>query len=173
MRFLAVILLALTGCAPPETWQPLPFQRSTPDETPGSSLRALVRMSDVDASRHFVRDIDATLQSGAWRWTGKRPELKLFLESTENIRVLVEYAVAGDTFRETGPVNVTLYVNGKRVAGRRCEADGRYQFQEMVAPGLLRAKAENTIALEVDKIWTSPVDGAKMGLILLSAGFGK
>jgi hypothetical protein len=171
VRVVLFSLLLLPACRPPGDWQPLPFQRPALTANDESVLRSFVRMSDPEAPRHFLGGISSSLEAGSWRWTRKRPELKLFVRPGSVGRLRVEFAVAEDTFRETGPVRVAFFVNGSRAGEQRCPRPGQYAYEQPLPTGLLRPGALNTLAFEVDKAWISPADGEALGLILLAAGF--
>lgn len=171
MRLVLFSLVLLAACRPPGDWQPLPFQRTALTAHDESVLRSFVRMADPEAPRHFLGGVRPALEAGSWRWTRKRPELKLFVRPETSGRLRVEFAVAEDTFQETGPVRVTFFVNGSRAGEQRCPRAGQYSFEQPLPAGLLRPGALNTLAIEVDKVWISPADGEVLGLILLAAGF--
>lgn len=171
MRFVWFSLLLLPACRPSGDWQPLPFQRPALTANDESALRSFVRMADPEAPRHFLGGVSPTLEAGSWRWTGKRPELRLFVRSEAAARLRVEFAVAEDTFRATGPVRVAFVVNGTRAGEQSYSRPGQYTFEKPLPAGLLRPGAINTLAIEVDKVWISPADGEALGLILLAAGF--
>lgn len=169
---MALLLLA-AGCARAPDSYPPPMQRKPlPDleETPSGML---VAMNDPNAALYLVRDISPGLEGGRWRWTNQRPELKLYLTSTENLKLVWEFAIVETTFRTTGPVTVSFFVNGRPAGALSCPRPGDYRFEQPVPPDLLRPNAYNSIAAQADKLWVSPEDGVKLGFTLTRAGFLK
>jgi len=126
-------------------------------------------MAQANAAAYIVRDI--LPGEGAWRWTGPKPELQFFLERTVNVRFVLEYAVHEDNLRVTGPVTLSVNINGHPFRSLRHETGGRQHFEQPVPASMLRANDKNIVAIEVDKPWTSPEDGARLGFIFSGAGF--
>jgi hypothetical protein len=85
----------------------------------------------------------------------------------------VEYSVAEATFKDTGPVHFKFFVNEKLLGEAHHDKPGAYTFEKPVPAQMLRANAENDLAVEVDKPWIAPGDGAKLGFILTSIGFAR
>jgi len=169
---IGLAFLLLAGCVrAPESYPP-PIQRKPllPD-VEESAPGMLVNMSDANAGAHFVRDISPGLEGGRWRWTNQRPELKFFLESTKGLNLVWDFSVAEVTFRETGPVTVSFFVNGQPVGRVPCPKPGDYTFEQPVRQGLLRANEDNTIAAQADKLFVSRTDGVKLGFTMTRAGF--
>jgi hypothetical protein len=168
---IALAFLLLAGCVrAPESYPP-PIQRKPLPDAEGSAPGLLINMSDANAGAYFVRDIGAGLEGGRWRWTNQRPELKFFLQSINGLKLVWDFSVAEATFKETGPVTVSFYVNGQPVGRVPCPKPGDYKFEQPVRTALLRANQYNTIAAEADKLWVSPTDGVKLGFTMTRAGF--
>lgn len=129
----------------------------------------LLDMSDTSSERAFAGDIAKGVQSSVWRWTGQKPTIRLTLVSTSNLRYYIEFAVADATFKDTGPVTITYWVNDQVLDRVRYDTPGKKSFDRVIPPHFLRAMAENTLAAELDKPWQSP-DGQKLGLILFKFG---
>jgi hypothetical protein len=87
------------------------------------------------------------------------------------LKLVWDFSVAEVTFKETGPVTVSFYVNGTGVGRVPCPKPGDYKFEQPVRQDLLRANEYNTIAAQADKLWVSPADGAKLGFTMTRAGF--
>ena len=76
-----------------------------------SEAARILNMADADAESHFVQDISATLEANTWRWTGKRPTIRLHPRYEAEAGVLIDFAIAGATFQQTGPVTLSFFVN--------------------------------------------------------------
>jgi len=128
-------------------------------------------MSDPDADAYIVKDVSQAAEAGSWRWTRKRPELRFFLEATENLNFKADFSIAEATLRETGPVTISVLINGNLPDTLHCADAGEKHIDKPVPEKFLRAKALNFAALEIDKVWISKTDGAVLGFILTRAGF--
>src|ERR1041385_1515063 len=100
---LAVACALLVGSACQNTPEPFatPVQRQTLTDF------RIVNMADEDAGTHFVRDI-TTLETATWRWTGKKPTVRLRMRTGENLRYTIDFAIAEETLLATGPVTVSF-----------------------------------------------------------------
>jgi hypothetical protein len=146
----------------------LPPQYADRGELP-SSTPPFVEMSHPGAPSTIVKDVSATVEAGTWRWTGEHPTLKVRIPDTQGWRLLVRYAVSDVTFKETGPVKITYALNGKDLQTEMVKAPGDRVFNQPVPAAMLN-QGENIISIHVHNPWTSPTDGAKLGLILTGAG---
>jgi hypothetical protein len=167
--FLSICLLA--GCANfPDSYPP-PVQRNPLPNSEPSPVGRFVNMADPDAAAYIVADIADPAPSNPWRWTRKRPELQFFLESTTNLSFKADFSIAESTFHDTGPVVISVFINGHLLGTMKGDSDGQKHFEKPVPAALLRPHALNLAALEIDKVWVSKLDGAVLGFILTSAGF--
>ncbi len=170
---LAVLTLTLAGCVSiPDTYAP-PMDRRPVTGYGDTSFGGVVSMSDASARAHIVKDISPQLQSGAWRWTLQRPELRFAVSHTKGVRLVMDFAVAKSTFDSTGPVTISFYVNDRLLDKVRYDQPGNKRFEKPVPPEWLATDRMNTIAAEIDKLYVSPLDGAKLGFILSRAGFAE
>ncbi len=166
---LAPLALLLAGCAPPAAVYPPPPQRQILDD-PLTRLQPMIEMDDPTSEQFFVRDIDKGAQPGPWRWCGKRPAVKLPLQSTSNYRFHADLAIANETFRVTGPVTVTLLVNDYPLDKITYTEPGQKTIDHPVPMHLLYAMADNELGLEIDKTWQSKPGDPTLGLILVRIG---
>lgn len=159
----------LCGCGNlPEAYAP-PAQRPF-FEAPPEAARIL-NMADVDAESHFVRDIDATLEGDTWRWTGKRPAIRLRPGSNQKLVYSIDFAIAGSTLEQTGPVTLSFFVNDHLLDRVRYATPGRPRFQKPVPAEWLAPGKSATLAAEIDKLWKPPQPSGKpLGFILVSLG---
>ena len=159
----------LCGCGNlPEPYAP-PAQRPF-FEAPAEVVRIL-NMADADAESHFVQDIGAALQGNTWRWTGKRPTIRLHPDSNQKLMYSIDFAIADSTFQQTGPVTLSLLVNDHLLDRVRCASPGRRRVEKPVPAEWLRANQEVTLAAEIDKLWTPPQQGGTpLGFLLIALG---
>jgi hypothetical protein len=170
-RYIVLLFCLLTGCASiPDSYAP-PIQRKPLTGTETEGVGHFVNMGEPNSDAYIVRDVTDAVEAGTWRWTRKRPELRFFLESTEHLTFKADFAVAEVTFKETGPVTITVLVNGHLLDSIHLTEHGERHIDKPVPQSFLRAKTFNTVVMEIDKVWVSKEDGAVLGFILTRAGF--
>ncbi|MEO7649794.1 MAG: hypothetical protein ABIZ80_04955 [Bryobacteraceae bacterium] len=164
------LLLVLSGCVNiPDTYAP-PVQRkplATSDPYPFGSF---TEMGNPKAAAYIVKDV-AEPEGGQWRWTRKRPELQFYLEGIEGLHYVMDFSVAGATFQDTGPVTISIAINGLPFDSLRFDKPGEHHYRKAVPAALMKAKSPNRVLMEIDKEWVSKTDGAVLGFILMGAGF--
>ncbi|HET8547109.1 MAG TPA: hypothetical protein VFL57_03855 [Bryobacteraceae bacterium] len=166
-----VLLAVIAGCkrypdsyAPPEQRQPLTFEE--PPE-----FKSFIAMSDAAAPLHFVKDIRPALEGGAWRWTLKQPTVRLAAPKDHGLKFTAEVAVPGITFRDTGPVAITVAINGHTLETFTLARPGPHRLEKPIPAGWLRSGDDNTVTMEIDKLWTEADGDVQLGFILTSIGF--
>jgi len=128
-------------------------------------------MADLDAEAHFVQDIDETLQAGTWRWTGKRPTIRLRPGSNQALAYSIDFAIAGSTLAQTGPVTLSFFVNDHLLDRVRYVTPDRRRFEKPIPAEWLAPGKSATLAAEIDKLWNPPQPGGKpLGFILIALG---
>jgi hypothetical protein len=163
-------MLALALCACENTPDPYapPAQRHPIEAFRPYRVSRIVNMDDGDAESHFVSDI--LFLAGNWRWTNQRPAVRVNLRNTENIRYVIDFAVADVTFKETGPVTVSFFVNDHLLDKAYYDQPGNKHFEKPVPAEWLEAGKDAIVAAHVDKVQIAAGDGAKLGLILTRIG---
>ncbi len=134
-------------------------------------LREFIEMSDPAAPAHILSDISDTVESGSWRWTEDRPALLFVVPRRDGWRLLVEFAIAESTFRETGAFHITFRVNNHVLDKVRYDSVGQKRFEKPVPSGWLQAGSENLVVAEIDKVYVAEADKRKLGVVLTRAGF--
>lgn len=117
---------------------------------------------------HVVSDVLGPVDG--WSWTGKHPVVKVVPRVNRNIQLVVDLAVADATFKATGPVNITFEVNGHKLETVHYEQPGKFQYAKDVPIEWIDPGKDTLLGAEIDKVWTSPGDGAKLGFILTKIG---
>jgi hypothetical protein len=154
----------------PDTYAP-PTQRRPLNVEDPSPLKAFVNMNDTDAKLHFVKDISDSLEGGVWRWARRKPTLMLTVPNTAGWKFAADITISDLTFKDTGPVTITVVVNGHELTKQRYDKPGPQHIEQPVPPEWLRAKAENLVSIEADKVWIAPEDKVVLGFVLTRAGF--
>ena len=146
----------------------MPTQRSLDLGHDPSGLGAWVVMDDTDADDYIVRDI--SLQRDHHRWAFRHPELRFRIKEGGYSKFAAEFAIPQATFGTTGPVTVSVAVNGVSLGSIRCDHAGDYRMEKPV-PGGAIAPGEVHVTLEANPRWASPLDGAQLSFYLRAAGF--
>jgi hypothetical protein len=75
------------------------------------------------------------------------------------------------TLRDTGPATLSVYVNDRFLAAVHCSHAGGYHLERSVPASWLKTAEPIIVRAVLDKVWVAPADGARLGYILLAAGF--
>lgn len=166
---LALFAVAL-GCSNyPESYPP-PIQRDAATGTFAPRFRSLLEMNRPGVEGYFIADIRA-LEGNAWRWTGPRPAMRFILERIEGLRFIMDFAIPGVTFEQTGPVTVSVHLNGRLLARERYTAYGEQHFERAVDPSWLAVGEDTIVEVEIEPSWLGPDNQTRLGFILSRAGF--
>jgi hypothetical protein len=168
---------ALLGCALclascdrlPESYPPPEQRHPLPGFNPGPNA-FMVDMGDKDVAIHIVQDIYGQANP-AWRWTAQNPTMRLLLLSTDGLKFLADFSIWDDSFKITGPLEITYLVNGRLLDKVRYDAPGLKHFEKPVPSDWLAVDSETLIGMSVNKLYVSPIDHNKYGVILVRMGF--
>ena len=160
---LVILSLALAACERVPESSPMPVQRPAPDASDPNSF--LVRFSDHDANEYVVRDIQ---QNGNWAFD--HPEMKFPIQARAGLRFTMQFSIPTDTFKDTGPVTVTVKINDHQLGSERCEHAGSYIFERPIPLDWLPSGEPVHVLAEATPLWTAE-DGAHLGYLLEEAGF--
>jgi hypothetical protein len=155
----------------PEPYSP-PRQRVLIQPERPFRLSRVLSMDESDAPTRFVRDIAPGL-SGGWRWTGQRPAIKVFMRANAGVHYVIDFAVPEVTFKVTGPVTLSFFVNDRLLDAVRYASPGDQHFEKPVPAEWIPVNAESTVGAEIDKVWTAPTDGARLGFVLVRMGLAQ
>ncbi|HEX5229621.1 MAG TPA: hypothetical protein VFW44_18040 [Bryobacteraceae bacterium] len=166
------LAILLAGCDRfPDSYPP-PQQRQSLDAFGPGAEAMMVEMSDPHANLHIVKDI-YNPGSAPWRWSGQNPTVRILAVTPESLKFRADFAIWNDSFKITGPVDITFLVNGRPFDKIRYTSPGDKHFEKPIPDDWISAGTETTLALSVDKLYTSPNDGNKFGVILVRMGLSK
>jgi hypothetical protein len=126
-------------------------------------------MEDADAPVYFVRDIQPDLHIN-WRWTMQHPAVRIEVRKVEGVKYTIDLALPEVTFKDTGPVTIAFTVNDHQLDRVLYDHAGTYHFEKAVPESWLTLQQEAILGADIDKMWTSPDDGAKFGFIIRRIG---
>jgi hypothetical protein len=172
VHYRPIFLLAaccLASCKAPNISYPIPEQHLSQPLTL-KPVDLLLEMNDEDLSSHVVADIREELNGGEWRWSGKRPELSIFVAQVEGLRFSADFSIWDTGLAQTGPLTLTFLVNGRAVGTVRYQNGGGYHYESPIPAGILLPFHDNSIGISVDKLYVG-ADGELFGIILTRMGF--
>jgi hypothetical protein len=165
---LAGLLLSLCACQNmPEPYAP-PVQRQ-PIEDYRRRFVSVVNMADYFAPKHFVQDISEKLEAN-WRWCQQRPTVKILPYSNEDLKFTIDFTLPEVTFKDTGPITMSFYVDNHLVDRVRYDQFGGKHFEKPIPANWVTPEQETILAAEIDKMWVSKEDGKRFGFILTRIG---
>lgn len=129
----------------------------------------MVAMDSPDVDRLIVKDIYPGTGT-SWRWTKKDPTVRVPVLPIEDLKFNTDFTLWNDSFKITGPLEISFLVNGKLLDKARYSTSGDKHFEKLVPRAWLEGRVEATVGLSVDKLYTAPNDGAKFGVILTRLG---
>ncbi|MBZ5606826.1 MAG: hypothetical protein LAP38_01100 [Acidobacteriia bacterium] len=166
----AILLLALCACERLPDSYPPPEQRQPAEDSRLAVQDMLLEMDSPSLSEHIVKDVYGK-GDASWRWTGQEPTFKVLAYSAVNIKLSADFAIWAPGFKQTGPLELAFLVNGHVLDTVRYTSPGQKHFEKAVPQDWLRTDIESTVAIRVGKLYVSPSDGAKFGIILTRIGF--
>jgi hypothetical protein len=125
-------------------------------------------MSDPAADAFIVQGFRAKSE-GVWRWALDHPVLRFMLPETGPLKFAMDFTLPEATFRETGPVTLAIWINGKALDRARYQKAGEYHYEHQVPEAWLRVNGENRVAIDPDKCATPE----RLGFVLTRAGFAE
>jgi len=145
-------------------------QEYSPAPDPGMPP-SFLEMGDPRANDCIVRDVSATAEGAGWRWTYLKPALRFHLMDRYRQEFAMDFTIVDIAFRSTGPVTLTCLVNDRVLARLSCPHPGNYHLERDV-PAAWLTPDPVIVQAALDKVWTAPADGARLGYVLQRAGFG-
>jgi hypothetical protein len=173
MILVCAALAALASCAREPDAYPPPLQRSIAGFVPGRPPDdPFLDMTDRDGDVHMVSGIMlGPAQGKGWRWAYEHVELQYLLDKAEGWKFTMDLALPEPNFKQTGPLTITLKINGQVLAATRYAAPGDYHFERPVPAEWLLTSGFNCVTLDTNPPWVAPDDGARLGFLLFRAGF--
>jgi hypothetical protein len=171
LAYLAVTLwfLGTTSCDRlPQSYAP-PRQRAAITSPSPGPQAMLVEMTDPQAALHIVKDIYDP-GSAPWRWTAQNPAVRILPISTDSLKFQADFTISDESFKTTGPLEITFLVNDRPLDKVRYTSSGAKHFESPVPAAWLSTDSEATLALFIDKLYVAPPDGKKFGVILTRMG---
>jgi len=120
---------------------------------------------------HYLRDIDRGTGAARWRWTLEKPAFLFYAPARPGVRFKMDFVIHGETFKQTGPLRMTVRINGKELGRRFYNSPRAQTFEQAVPPEMLRADGVALVETVLDKYYVAPADKAKLGYLFVRGGF--
>jgi hypothetical protein len=166
-------LILLPACTRPSAWQPLPPQRPDPSGPDPVSHPFFIYFNSPAADAHVLSGIATGPGSGYRRWTADNFALQFNTLPAGPWLVRLRFEIIQRFIAELGPFTVSVSVNRRPVASQYYDEHGDLELSASVPPSLLTPGAAARIDVSCDRVWVSPIDGARLSLRLIAAGFIK
>jgi hypothetical protein len=158
------------GCGRQTEWYLPPVQRPSMREAASDQLGPLVAMSDPNADAYIVHGFRARSE-GSWRWALDHPLLRFYLPETGPVKFVMELSLPEQNLQQTGPVTLTLALNGQTFDRIRYDQPGTHEYSHEIPASLVKPNTVNLVAIEPDKTESRPEGGERLGFVLTRAGF--
>jgi hypothetical protein len=123
------------------------------------------------ANGHFLRDVMEGPDSDAQRWTFEHPAFLFDVSDRSNPKFRLDLRLPVVTYKDTGPVRLAVWINGRRLGEQLCSAPGDHSFERPVPPPWLGEDGLAIVETTLDKYYVAPEDKQKLGYLFLSGGF--
>jgi hypothetical protein len=132
---------------------------------------AWVETDRAGAARHYLRDIEQGAEPTRWRWTAEKPVFLFYAPARAGVRFKMDFVIHSLTFKQTGPLRMTVRINGKELGRRLYTSPEDHTFEQAVPPEMLRADGVAMVETALDKYYIAPADGQKLGYLFVRGGF--
>jgi hypothetical protein len=160
----------MAGCAKLPDYAPPPQREALPGAD-SSGLSYFLSMSNPNADAYIVGGIEAHTEGSGFRWAYAHPVLRFLVPRIDHPRFVMDFALPETAFRVTGPVTLSISLNGRAFDRARFDHPGQQHYEHEVPGDFLRSNAINLVAIDPDKLYTAPADGVKLGFPLSRVGF--
>jgi hypothetical protein len=161
----------LAGCSREPSVYPPPIQRLLPAAPEKKTLGGFVNMNDANVDEYIVGGLQNQTEGDGWRWAHEAPELRFLLDRTERLKFVVDLGLPEYNFRQTGPVTLSFFINGRLLDKVRYTTPGDRRYEKRVPAGWLKKGEFTSVRIQADPPWIAPTDKVKLGFVLHRAGF--
>lgn len=130
-----------------------------------------MKFGDPDQARFVLQDIGP---GDGQAWTFDHPKLRFWVLPRPGLRFALTIRMVEQTLRDTGPVTISIHVNGHPLGSIRAAHEGDYHFEEPVPIEWIQRGEPVDVSMEADRLWTDPArpPGAmRLGFLIVEAGF--
>jgi hypothetical protein len=131
----------------------------------------LITMNGIDAKLAVLAGVDGAGTGEERKWTADKARFRFRVGSFGHRDFYMRYSVHPVTFQQTGPVRLSIAVNGVAFDSFRKDAPGDFEYRRAADDIGIPPYQPFEISIAVDPPYVAPDDGAKMGILLTSIGF--
>jgi len=128
-------------------------------------------MNGLDAKFGVLSGVDGAGTGAERKWTGDTARFRFCVRDLSASDLYLRYAAPEVTFRQTGPVRVSIDVNGKPFDSflRTAPGDGEYRHPAAGIPA--KPFEPFVVSIRIDPPYVAQDDNAKLGILLDEIGF--
>ena len=159
-----VLALLLCACVPGPVPPPLQYQPLSGPDPP---------MLELGSSNPDVRILGDVMEAPGARgalWTHAHPRLSFQLNRTHDLDFHMRFGVHTKTFADTGPVTLTIRLNGEVIDRPRIETPGVRDYTHPAPERVLQLHNPVEVAIDVAPGWVAE-DKEVLGILLFMIGF--
>ncbi len=137
-----------------------------------SSCGADLPMLELGFPNPYVQVLGGVLDTGEQGslWTAAHPRFSFQLNRTRDLGLYLRFTVHERTFASTGPVTLTIRINGDVLDRPRFSSPGLREYLHPVPARLLELRNPVEVAIDVDPCWVG--EGKQLlGIVLFKIGF--
>ena len=163
--WLAGCMGAAVGCRRATESFPMPRQKRWLHAS--DPRQRVIKFNDPDIGEYVVRDIQPGTPAS---WTFDHPEMTFPVEPRAGLRFVMRFGIHERTFRDTGPVTVSVKINGHALGSLYCKQPNDYTLDLPVPLDWIEAGEPVHVLAEASPLWIAP-DGVRLGYLIEEAGF--
>jgi len=131
----------------------------------------LLTMGSLDAKLNVLAGVDGAGAGEERKWTTDKIRFRFQLSSFAGRDFYMQYSVHDVTFRQTGPVRITIALNGATFDSFVKTAPDDYEYKHAADQIALPPNQPFEVTLTIDPPYIAPDDGARLGILLTTIGF--
>ncbi len=131
----------------------------------------LLTMGGLDAKFAVLEGVDGAGTGEERKWTADKARFRFRLAGFARQDFYMEYTVHDVTLHQTGPLRITIAVNGTTFDSFVKTAPGGYEYRRAAEAIGVGSYEPFEVSITVDPPYVAPDDGAKLGILLTKIGF--
>jgi hypothetical protein len=123
------------------------------------------------AAQYLVKGVQVGPPDQTGYWTLDQPEFRFRVASAQHHWFMERFFRPLNCLQRDGPLRVDFYVNDHLMDQAVFPKDGDTLYQHDVPAKWIKTDGFTTVRMEIHNPYVAPGDGAKLGVVLLSASF--
>jgi hypothetical protein len=141
-----------------------------PGRDPQPEVR-LLKMNGLDANFAVLEGVPGAGSGEEQKWTSDRARFQFRVASLDGDDLYLRFAVPEVTFRRTGPVRVSIDVNGRMFDSFVRTTPGQGEYRHPAEAIETRPFDPLILSIRIDPPYIAEEDNAKLGILLNEIGF--